>query len=211
MLIMRKPVFKIFTALLTIVVVGCASKPSPRQEITPLPSVENGWGRLYFTAGKYQHSFKVDLSLKEHVGPIYINNQNVGSTAYKEYIVVDLKPGSYEAYCAPEEPLKNLPEKRQINVSAGDQQYFACDVVPKGTAAFGLLGVALADYLSATVLVERPLASDNKLVGYSKIQPKSATNSDTETKLKQLQKMRKDRLITEQDYQQKKKVLLEQL
>lgn len=207
---MRQTITTLTTGLLLMLLVGCASRPEPRQAITPLPTVESGWGRLYFTAGKYQHSFQVDLKLKEHVGPIFINNQNVGSTAYREYIAVDLQPGSYEAYCAPEEPLKNLPEKRQIIVKAGDQQYFACDVIPKGSASFGLLGVALADYLSATVLVERPLASDSKLVGYSKIKP-SSNSADIEAKLKQLQKLRKDHVITEQEYQQKKKLILDQL
>lgn len=207
---MRQTISTLTTVLLLMLLAGCASRPEPRQSITPLPTVESGWGRLYFTAGKYQHSFQVDLKLKEHVGPIFINNQNVGSTAYREYIAVDLQPGSYEAYCTPEEPLKNLPEKRQIIVKAGDQQYFACDVIPKGSASFGLLGVALADYLSATVLVERPLASDSKLVGYLKIKP-SSNSSDTEAKMKQLQNLRKERLISEQEYQQKKKLLLDQM
>lgn len=207
---MRKPVFKIFTALLTIALVGCASKPNPRQEITPLPSVENGWGRLYLTAGKYRASYDVDARLKEHVGPVFINNQNVGAVAYREYIAVDILPGTYEAYCTPEEPLKNIPEKRQLVVKAGDQQYLACDVVPKGAAGFGLLGLAVADYISATVLVERPLASDSKLVGYFKIKP-SSNSPDVEAKLKQLQKLRKDRVITEQEFNQKKKAILNQM
>lgn len=207
---MRRTATALATALLLTLLVGCASRPEPRQAINPLPTVENGWGRLYFTAGKYQHSFQVDLKLKEHVGPIFINNQNVGSTAYREYIAVDLQPGSYEAYCTPEEPLKNFPEKRQIVVKAGDQQYFACDVIPKGSASFGLLGMALADYLSATALVERPLASDSKLVGYSKIKP--ASNSiDSENKLKQLQKLRKDGVITEREYQQKRSQIINQI
>lgn len=207
---MRRTSVALVMALSFTLLVGCASRPEPREAINPLPTVENGWGRLYFTAGKYQHSFQVDVKLKEHVGPIFINNQNIGSTAYREYIAVDLPPGSYEAYCTPEEPLKNLPEKRQIVVQAGDQQYFACDVIPKGSASLGLLGIALADYLSATVLVERPLAGDSKLVGYSKIKP-SSTSPDAEAKLKQLQKLRKDRVITEQEYQQKKKLILDQI
>lgn len=202
---------KTFLVVLLAALVGCAAQPTPRSQLaTPLPTLDKAYARLSFTAGKYKTSWNHDLKIKEHVGPVFINNQMVGMTAYREYFIVDVQPGTYEAYCTPEEPLKNKNEKRQITANAGDQIFFQCDVVPNPIAlSMGLIGLALVEYASSTVLVEAPLPSDSKLVAYTKLQ--SVESSDAESRLKQLQKLRKDGVITEKEYQQKKKQIVEKL
>lgn len=191
--------------------VGCAAQPTPRNQLaTPLPTLDKGYARLSFTAGKYKTSWNHDLKIKEHVGPVFLNNQMVGMTAYREYFIVDVQPGTYEAYCTPEEPLKNKNEKRQITANSGDQIFFQCDVVPNPIAlSMGLLSLALVEYASSTVLIEAPLPADSKLVAYTKLQGVDST--DPESKIKQLQKMKRDGTITEKEYQQKKKQILEKL
>lgn len=105
------------------------------------------------------------------VGPVYINNQRVGSTAKDEHSIVDVLPGTHEAYCAPEEPEKNLAEKRQLTFGAGETHYLACDMEPKGAGMyFGLIGALASDYLTKTVLNEKPLDANSRLVAYTKLQ-----------------------------------------
>src|SRR6266487_904686 len=114
----------------------------------------------------------VKLWSVHQVGPVFINNQNVGSTAKDEHFVVDLLPGIYEAYCTPEQSEKNFIEKRQFTFKAGETRYFACDMGPKGPGMyFGLIGVLASEYLTQTYLEERPMDNPNsKLVSYKKLQ-----------------------------------------
>lgn len=117
---------KYLILLLLIVISGCASVPQttrlPQAEPPPL---EDGWGRMFVTAGIANG---VQLWSKHQVGPFLINDKEVGSTAKGEYILVDLRPGTYEATCTQHKPFNttNLPIELQIN--AGEQRYFACDM-----------------------------------------------------------------------------------
>jgi hypothetical protein len=152
-------------ALSALILNGCASRPVTRAEYSGLPPLENGRSRLFFSAGKMSG---VKLWSVHQVGPIYINNQRVGSDAKDEHFVVDVLPGTYEAYCTPDEPEKNFAEKRQFTFGAGETHYLACDMEPKGAGMyFGLLGALASDYMTKTYLHEKPMDANSKLVAYN--------------------------------------------
>lgn len=156
------------SGLIALAVGGCASGPPTRAEISGLPLLDSAWSRVYVSAGVNKAGFK--LWNVGQVGPVFINGQNVGSTAKDEHFVVDVPPGSYEAYCHPEQPDKNLPEKRQFTFKAGETRYLACNMEHGAGVAFGLIGTLASDYLSKSFLVDRPLDSNSKLVSYRKAQ-----------------------------------------
>jgi hypothetical protein len=163
---MWKPLFAM--AIIVLFLSGCMTSPPVRSEYVGLPALDSGWSRIYVTAGKLGGG---RLWSVNQVGPVFINNENVGSTAKDEYIAVDLLPGTYDAYCTPEQPDKNFIEKTQLSFKAGDLRYFVCDMDLKGAGNyFGAIGVLASDYLTKTYLVERPFDNqESKLVAYKKI------------------------------------------
>ena len=151
--------------LIVLSMIGCAARPAQRPEYTRLPPLESGWSRMYVSAGKMAG---VKLWSLHQVGPVFINDQEVGSTAKDEHFVVDLLHGTYEAYCTPEQPDKNLIEKRRFTFKDGETRYFSCDMYhyPEG---FGLSGYQASVYITRTYLEERPMGANSKLVSYSKL------------------------------------------
>jgi len=160
---------KLFSAVtIALVLSGCASRPAIRAEFVGLPSLESGWSRMYLSAGIMSG---VKLWSVHQVGPVFVNNQRVGTNAKDEHLVVDVLPGAYEVYCTPEEPEKNFIEKRQFTFSAGETRYFACNMEPKGAGMyFGLIGVLASEHLTKTYFQERPIDTNSKLVSYKKLQ-----------------------------------------
>ncbi|WP_041533002.1 DUF2846 domain-containing protein [Pelobacter propionicus] len=158
-------------ALLVLAMAGCATVPPPRPEFTRLPQLEKGWGRIFVSAGHFKSVFS-NIPLKEtaNTGPVFVNGQNIGSTAFKEYIVADIMPGRYEAYWVPTAPEKFYSEKTMIDIQVGQVRYFSCDISTMGEGgSLGLIGVLASDYLWRGWLAERPLDNEGKLVSYFKI------------------------------------------
>lgn len=213
--------------MLGALVTGCATRPPPKPEISGIPTQESGVARVYVSAGTFNGSYRPNLYAVNQVGPVTVDNTFVGAPGEKEHIIVDLYPGSYVFKCTPHEPDKNFSEPVTITVTAGQTRYFACDQSPKGLGmAFGLIGVLLSEHLTKTYPEERPLeAQSSKLVSYTKLPNKNApdpatksgskksivTHKDASARLKSLNKLKADGLITDQDYQQKKAQILNQM
>lgn len=177
-------------------IVGCASKPPVRPSYTEaVPTLEKGWVRLNFFAGNYVEDGQrlFPLSKVHHVGPVYINNEEVGRIAENEYVMVDLKPGTYEMSCSPQEPDKNFAVKTQVTVSQGTQRAYACDMSTfsasqaaklNKAAGFGLIGMIAynitTDYSFKTYLVESPLPTSSRLVSYHKFLGKVGVSNQSE-------------------------------
>src|SRR5437016_9548015 len=136
--------------VIALIMTGCVSRPATRAEYVGLPPLESGWSRMYVSAGIMAG---IKLWSVHQVGPVFINNQQVGTTAKDEHLAVDLLPGTYEAYCTPEEPEKNFIEKRQFTFKAGETRYFACDMGSEGVGRyFGLIGFLASEYVTRTFL-----------------------------------------------------------
>ncbi len=180
---MKRTMTVVSTALLVSILVGCASKPPARASYAEvIPALEKGWSRIYFFSGSHVGvGSKPALTTVNQVGPVFINNEQVGLVAENEYVMVDLNPGSYEISCSPQEPDKNFIVKTPITISQGVQRAYACDMdnFSEGQAAkqsvamaFGLIGAliyeASIDYRSKTYLVESALPSTSRLVSYHK-------------------------------------------
>ena len=160
----------LFTVVaLVLLAVGCAPRPAMRSEYTDLPQLEDGWSRIHVTAGKMSFA---RLWSTGQVGPFFINDQQVGSTAKDEHFIVDLLPGTYEVHCTTQEPQKKLHmEKREITFRAGEKRYFACDMATTAGGNFGLIGALASKYTARIYLDERPFDNPNsKLVSYKKLQ-----------------------------------------
>jgi len=219
---------KILLLLIVLILSGCASSSPPRPEYTNLPPLEKGWGRIYVGAGS---SNGVKLWSVHQVGPVFINEQRAGSVAKNEHIAVDLLPGTYEAHWVPDEPEKFHVEKTAITIKAGETRYFTCDLENRVGTAFGLVGAIASDYLQNGRLTEQPsLDSSSKLASYRKFNDSSNSNAPASVvnplnsvaapanvqanesvsqKLRELQRLRTDGVITEDEFQKKKQQLLD--
>ena len=154
-------------AAMALTLSGCASRPATRAEYSGLPQLESGWSRVYLSAGTQSG---VKLWSVHQVGPVFFNDQRVGTNAKDEHLVVDLRPGTYEAYCTPEEPEKNFSEKRQFTFVANETRYLACDMEPKGAGMyFGLIGALASEHLTKSYLQDRPIGPNSRLVSYKKL------------------------------------------
>lgn len=162
---MKRSLFVV--ALTFLALIGCAQKPAPRSEISNLPSLEQGYSRLYFSAGEMGG---VKMWSVNHVGPVFLDGKQVSSTAKNEHTVVDVKPGAHEIYCIPGAPEKNYIEKLTTTLKDGETRYLACDIKGMASMTGGIVGVMTSDYISKTLLVERPLDSDSKLVDYKRVE-----------------------------------------
>lgn len=158
----------IVVTIIVQILTGCAARPAIRQEHVGLPPLESSWSRMYVSAG-FMNGIK--LWSVHQVGPVFVNNELVGTTAEDEHLAIDLPPGTYEAYCTPEQPYKNFIEKRQVTFMAGETRHFACDMDSKGVGlAFGLIGALASEYVTKTYLEERPMDNPkSKLVSYKKL------------------------------------------
>lgn len=236
--------YRVLIAAFIIVLVsisGCASVAPQRVEYINIPPLEKGWSRVFIAAGQLEDTFNVDLKNTSNTGPVYINDQKIGSTAYKEHIAVDLLPGSYQVNWMPEVSDKFYSEKKAITLKSGEVRYFTGDMEVYGAGAriglgFGLIGNALTEYVYRGKINEKPsLDSKSKLVSYLKLNGSSIvnlpathdsvanrfnadvapvnipTNESVSQKLRELQSLRKDGVITEDDFQKKKQQLLEKL
>lgn len=160
--------------VLTLIISGCATRPIPRPDYSGLPPLEDGWSRLYLSAGKMSG---IKLWSVHQVGPVYINDQLVGNNAKDEHFIVDVRPGTYEATCSPGDPDKNFVEKRQFTFKAGETRYLACDMAPKGAGMyFGLIGALASEYLTKTYLSDEPIDSKSRLVEYKKLKAEPDTS-----------------------------------
>lgn len=163
-----KKLLSIFSIVM-VVTSGCASAPNPRPELDGLVELDKGMSRIYISAGELGGN---KLWSVNQVGPVYLNNKKLGSTAKDEHFVVDINPGTYEFYCSQEIPDEKLyKEKRNFEFVAGETRYFACDIKLEkniGTM-FGLAGALASKYLGRSYLEEKEtLDSSSKLVAYSK-------------------------------------------
>lgn len=177
-LIRIKSMIIIMIILSLILMVGCASIPK-RAEYKPLPPLENGSSRVYFSTGCWQIFGGEDcrgVSLPFNT-PILINNRTVGIASENEFIIIDFLPGTYEGYCIPAQRDKNFTEKRQLMLKAGETRYYSCNMAQKGAGMFfGLIGALVSDYLTKTFLDEQKVIPSGVLVSYKKFSDPSQEN-----------------------------------
>lgn len=159
--------------VLAIILSGCVAQPPSRPQYSqPIPTLEPGLARLSFISGKLDNMFPVDLKVETNTGPVFINGQNVGRPAHQEYIVVDLLPGTYEAHWEPmkHEDKKLCVQKFPLTVKAGETRAYASDLSVEAGMHFGLIGALVSTCLQKTMLNERDLPPDSRLVSYTTLQ-----------------------------------------
>lgn len=221
---------------------SCAARPPAREAVTALPNIESGWSRLYFSSGVIDMPYRpnVDARFNHQLGPVFVDEVNVGYPSNGEHIVVDVKAGAHNLRWQPHEQSEKLESVVEtVTLASGQTKYFACDTkvfnvagysgLSAGGMAFGALGAAASqigdkpavEKSARGVLVEKnQIDPSSKLVGYFKYDEasvpktkltKSKTNESNSERLKELQQLRKDRVISEKEYQQKKSHILNQM
>lgn len=221
---------------IVLILVGCASRPTPRPMYSDtVPTLENGWSRLKITSGKFSWA---RLWAVGQVGPVFINGQQIWSSAKDEYIIIDLLPGTYELSWTPGNPDKNYTEKRLVQFRAGEIRHFACDMDQKGAGMhFGAIGALASEYLTKSYLEERPMDNPNStLVAYKVYkEAQNSLNSMTKTiegnatppiseskklstdvntvytRLEKLKQLYENKLITKDEYDKERQELLDEL
>lgn len=240
---MRNLMKLVFTLLAFTMLASCAARPPAREPIAALPSLESGWARLYFSAGVIDMPYRPNVGARfnHQLGPVFVDEINVGSPANGEYIVVDVNAGSHTLRWQPHEQAEKLDSVvEKINLSSGQTKYFACDTKVFNVAgysgfsasglAFGAIGGAVSqmgekpavEKSARAVLIEKnQIDPSSRLVGYFKYDEASisknpptkgsSSNLDNSDRLKLLQKLRKEGTITEREYQQKRAQILNQI
>jgi len=157
---------RLFIAFCVSSLVACASKPTPRSEISGAPAGSADLARLYVHAGKTPRG--VRNWSDNQVGPVYINDIKVTSTAKDEHIIVDIEPGDYHLHCDTNNPgIKRLILKDVFKFAAGEEHHLTCLIEAKAAAYFGLIGVAVAKYAEQSSVVEQTFdINSSRLVGY---------------------------------------------
>ena len=157
---------------LSFVLVACASVPPSRPELVAISELEPGWARMFVTAGVLDNSpFSVDLKFSTNTGPVFVDGVRVGSTAYREYIAIDVRPGIRQVYWEPAEKVagdKFCIENTPISMHEGETRYFAGDQSVEIGARFGLIGALASTCLAKPQINERALPAGSKLVSYYK-------------------------------------------
>jgi len=228
---------KLLLLFVVFLLAGCGTAPQSHTEYTDLAPLNNGWSRIYVNTGRYYPNSDTNSSISnklwrvEEVGTVFVDGKRIGDLAKDESIVVDLLPGTYEFHWIPGgQPYKFCSVKAAVVVGAGETKYFTSDLVNNVSmawglagAAGGLIGSAASDCNLNGMIDERPsLDPESKLVSYVKFSgkpigaiadsskaPSNDQPSSVVQKLRELDGLKKDGVITESEYQQKKKELLE--
>jgi len=155
-------------ALVAFVISSCASMPAPREAlVTELPPLNDSHARVYFNSGKYG---LITMKFETQVGPVLLDDIEIGTTAKDEYFVVDLMPGTQTVKCTPKTPNKNFSKEVEFTFNAGETTYISCDMKGTGAGFFGALGVIFAKYITETFPKEVSLADmKGTLVAYTQL------------------------------------------
>jgi len=158
---------RVFVTLCLLLLTSCASKPLARPAIDSAPASKANLARLYIHAGK--SGIGVRNWSDNQVGPVYINDIRVTSTAKDEHFIVDIEPGDYQLHCdTNKRGIKRLIKKNSYNFAAGEERNLSCMVQPMAAAYFGLIGLAVAKYAEQSSVVEQPFdIGQSRLVGYA--------------------------------------------
>ncbi|NCD35495.1 MAG: DUF2846 domain-containing protein [Spartobacteria bacterium] len=204
-----KKFFTTLSAVLVLLLSGCASVPlapldqdTKAKNFSPIPNKAS----LYIYRSE---SFGAAIPMT-----VSVNGKALGQTAAKTYFRLNLTPGKY-AVESHAENVSNLP----LTTEAG-KNYFVWQEVKMGVwmarsllqqtdEITGRAGVMKSKLIASTVSEDDLTPLDSQTASTPALLESS--NSTTSQKLRELQSLRRDGLITEDEYQKKKAQLLEKL
>ncbi len=202
-------IVEIFSAVVILLLTGCASVPmgsldqdARAKEFLPAPNMAS----LYI--------YRNEIFLEEFPITVSVNGKTLGQTAAHTYFHLNVMPGKYNI-----ESLAQNVSSLPLSVEAG-KNYFVWQEVKMGIGLWsagsllqqvdentGRAGVMESKLITSSVLDKdlTPLGVTPDLPPPSPV-PSSDTVSQ---KLRNLQELRKDGVITEDEFQKKKQQLLE--
>ena len=226
---MSKNFTNILAILATFSLVGCATlEPLPTSKYPSDSdanarnfSVPKDVGRVYYSVGKVTGGmYEVDL---KNLHNFYINSVAIGRISPNETLVFDLRPGDYVFGFGGK---ADGPEKTiAVKVLGGDVLAFRGDL-RLGTTGFGLIGAAVNPGGPELLRVDRmalrqpinPVAPQNcpsslcvTPLGGASSSTKPPQGLRSEDRLNDLDNLRKKGLITQQDYDAKKAIILKEM
>lgn len=205
-----KHIVGIFTAAIIMLLTGCAVS-------VPMASIEQDAKAKEFSPT--QNKASLYIYRNESIGmaipmTVSVNGKTLGQTAAQTYFWLNVTPGKYNVQSHTEN-LSNL----SLSLEAG-RNYFVWQEVKIGMLTpksllqrvddnAGHAGVTESK-LIASLVPDKDFASlDTPIAAPSVSQPPSSDS--VSKKLRDIQNLRKDGIITEDDFQKKKQQLLEKL
>lgn len=199
----------IFTAAIVLLLAGCASVPMA-------PMDQDAKAKEFLSApGKAS----VYIYRNETMGAaipmtVTVNGKALGQTAAQTYFRLNVMPGKYNVESHAENvsslPLSVEPGKNYFvwqEVKMG--MWMARSLLQQVDDKTGRAGV-MESKLVAAVVADNDLAPLDAQEAKSAL-PAGATSESVSQKLRELQSLRKDGVITEDEFQKKKQQLLEKL
>lgn len=199
----------IFTGAMILLITGCASVPmapmdqdTKAKEFSPAPNKAS----LYIYRNE---SFGGAIPMT-----VMVNGKTLGQTAAQTYYRLNLIPGKYNV----ESHAENI-SSLSLSMDAG-KNYFVWQEVKMGMWIARSMLQQVDENTGRAGVTESKLAaslvSDNDLapldLPIATPSPSQAPSSDSiSQKLRELQNLRKDEIITEEEFQKKKQQLLEKL
>ena len=231
----KKIIYIFFCFFLTACATRINHPPAPLQQQSTVErfQLNENESRVHFFLGEF---FLYDRAIKiNQVADIYVNNVKIGTIGNsKEYLAVDLHPGTYDFkwmttgmdadYSQPE-PLRLSIEKGELIFVKANMR----DVSPVAAKMFGAVGALVGSKF--ILLFEQDTNLKNNIHEYKlillnedikkslsikKMEPEqsfteSAVSNDVEKKLSELKKIYEKGLITKEEYDIKRKELIDKL
>ena len=230
------PVMRAAVFLIVLAVSGCvppatqplatASQDSQFKEFKARPGV----GTLYLYPGVSKRVPGIFQEAESpYKGPVdfYINGEYVGGLNHDQYFALTLKPGTYRIIWKERGGAGVTSDPYNLTVFKGEK-YFVRNVFDEGSPMFGLLGaLTFKFYLEAAPgtgrqdILSRKLVMANKYMNEppSDVQPAASKKAgpaertksaeSVETRLLQLKRLYDSRLITEEEYDRKRRQIID--
>lgn len=226
--------------LLIFTIYGCGANVPPREGIpnNAVSEIKEGSARIYFYHGTYTtgQGSLIGPTIRKATTPgnIYLNNVKIGYINKGEVISVDVNSGIYELSWIPidYDSSDSFFEVRKniniINISEG-YSYFQCeweDSSNKASKSFGAVG-ALSGSRHDTFVIENKTNGMQDIKGLKLtfyedlsevVTPKGKSidneldsDNNIEKRMKDLKHMFDSNLITKEEYDKKRKQLLDEL
>ncbi|MDP3029158.1 MAG: SHOCT domain-containing protein [Deltaproteobacteria bacterium] len=232
----KKIIYLFFCFFLTACATRINHPPAPLQQQSTVErfQLDENESRVHFFLGEFFMKNARGIQLNE-TADFYVNNVKIGMIGNnKEYIAVDLHPGLYSFKWMPTSTGSGYcePEPLQLSIASGELIFMKAnmrDVTSNLAYMFGpvgaLAGVRLITYFEQDTNLKNNIheykltllnEDIKKSLSIKKMEPEqsvteSAASNDVEKKLSELKKIYENGLITKEEYDIKRKELINKL
>ena len=229
----KKIIYLFFCFFLTACVTRINHHPAPLQQQSTVErfQLDENESRVHFFLGEFfLYGRATEIN---QVADVYVNNVKIGTIGNrKEYLAVDLHPGTYDFKWMSTDADRSQPEPLQLSIEKGELIFVKAnmrDVSPVAAKMFGAVGALVGSKFISFFEQDTNLKNNiheyklillnediKKSLSIKKMEPEqsvteSAASNDVEKKLSELKKIYEKGLITKEEYDIKRKELINKL